>query len=94
MGLSINTCSGKAAAGCYTPAGSSSATQKQCPAGRYGTGGNTDEKCSGPCAKRPLLPEEFYESDAVQVPGRSLRRYRRFADKWMQRRLLFGLKAS
>ena len=51
LGLIINSCSGKAAPGYYTPPGSTSATQKQCPAGRYGTGGNVDEKCTGPCAK-------------------------------------------
>ena len=69
MGLAINTCSGKAAAGYYTPAGSSSATQKQCPAGRYGTGGNTDEKCSGPCAKGHYCPKNSTSQTQFKCPA-------------------------
>ena len=69
MGLSINTCSGKAAAGYYTPAGSTSATQKQCPAGRYGTGGNTDEKCSGPCAKGHYCPKNSTSQTQFKCPA-------------------------
>ena len=91
MGLSINTCSGKAAAGYYTPAGSSSATQKQCPAGRYGTGRQYRRKMLGSMCERPLL-RRILRVKRSSVPSWSLRRYRRFADKWMQRRLLFDSK--
>ena len=69
LGLIINSCSGKAAPGYYTPPGSTSATQKQCPAGRYGTGGNIDEKCTGPCAKGHYCPKNSTNATQSKCPA-------------------------
>jgi hypothetical protein len=65
MGMQINTCTGPAAKGFYTPRGSTSATQVPCPPGRYGTGGDIDAQCSGVCAKGHYCPAN--STSATQI---------------------------
>ena len=68
-GVQINTCTGPATPGFYTPRGSISPTQFPCPAGRYGTGGDSDAECSGPCALGHYCPENSTTAMQVKCPA-------------------------
>lgn len=57
LGLKGRQCSGYCSKGYYCPAGSTSAKQVACPAGRYGdVAGLKDSKCSGLCAAGYYCP--------------------------------------